>query len=280
MGRPLFSSSYQAPAVRVEPEQPKPSYERWNYWNAFDPDSDEFFENDDAVYEAFTDDAQLQREEGAGRTTVMVVEDGSSFSDESSSGRGSPMDDSESVSMGFDLRLRRQAPMTTNTSEVEDQGEHNEGARAGYADATSVPASEDRVYQAGDMVSQYANMFTMLSARPDASSSADASLASSYTPGSMYVDIPSPSRIPSPGIATPPRPSTPQNQMSPLFASPSPVPTVTPRLYSWTMRHPLVPFPEPLSPVPSGPLTNRSARMSVAHIVPGPAFHPVARIVG
>ena len=62
MGRPLFSR-HQTPAVRVEPEQPQPACEKWTYWNAFDPDSEEFFKRDDAVYEAFVadDDTALPR---------------------------------------------------------------------------------------------------------------------------------------------------------------------------------------------------------------------------
>src|ERR1700692_417065 len=55
MGRPLFSTSYSTPVVRTEPEPAPPTipFEKWTHWNAFDPDSDEFFESPDAVYEAF-----------------------------------------------------------------------------------------------------------------------------------------------------------------------------------------------------------------------------------
>ncbi|KAJ3000909.1 hypothetical protein NUW54_g6715 [Trametes sanguinea] len=45
MGRPLYSSVRQ-PAVRVQPEHQYPSYEKWSYANAFDPDAEEFFENE------------------------------------------------------------------------------------------------------------------------------------------------------------------------------------------------------------------------------------------
>ncbi|TDL26734.1 hypothetical protein BD410DRAFT_836564 [Rickenella mellea] len=59
MGRPLFSTSLAPPVVRVaEPEQPT-QYEKWSSWNAFDPDSDEFFERDDVVYEAFLTPEQI-----------------------------------------------------------------------------------------------------------------------------------------------------------------------------------------------------------------------------
>ena len=85
-----------------------------------------------------------------------------------------------------------------------------------------------------------------------------------------YLDYPQEaSRTPSPEPGTralpsfpptPVRPSTPPAQMTPLFA-PSPPPSVTPRLYSWST------LTAPTSPIPASPLTNRNARMSVAHIV-------------
>ena len=70
MGRPLFSTLV-APAVRVaEPEavdSKLPTYERWSDLNAFDPDSDEFFDGDNVVYEAFLtaeEIAEQEREQG------------------------------------------------------------------------------------------------------------------------------------------------------------------------------------------------------------------------
>ena len=41
---------------------PKPAYpivEKWSPWNAFDPDSDEFFNSESAVYEAFLTDEEI-----------------------------------------------------------------------------------------------------------------------------------------------------------------------------------------------------------------------------
>ncbi|KAI5123495.1 hypothetical protein M0805_008863 [Coniferiporia weirii] len=54
MGRPLLSTliAPAEPAVRVA-EVHTPTYERWSYVNAFDPDADEFFEGENVVYEAF-----------------------------------------------------------------------------------------------------------------------------------------------------------------------------------------------------------------------------------
>ena len=72
MGRPLYTSillARHATEAAVQSAPPKPTYpvvEKWSRWNAFDPDSDEFFEADDAVYEAF-----LSEEEIAERTQTQ-----------------------------------------------------------------------------------------------------------------------------------------------------------------------------------------------------------------
>jgi hypothetical protein len=63
-------------------------------------------------------------------------------------------------------------------------------------------------------------------------------------------------------IAIPTRPVTPPNQASWSYGTPSPAPSVTPRLYNW--RQPTL----PIVGSPSSPLPNRTARLSVAHISP------------
>ena len=61
MGKPLYTSlllARRASEGTVKPQPPKSTYpvvEKWSRWNVFDPDSDEFFEADNAVYEAFED---------------------------------------------------------------------------------------------------------------------------------------------------------------------------------------------------------------------------------
>ena len=63
MGRPLYTSlllARHATEKAAQPEPPKPTYpvvEKWSRWNAFDPDSDEFFEA--AVWEAFLSDEEI-----------------------------------------------------------------------------------------------------------------------------------------------------------------------------------------------------------------------------
>src|SRR5262245_34997715 len=98
MGRPLYSLSYTAPAVRTEPEAGDSPYEKWTYWNAFDPDSDEFFESDNAVLEDFIDldqtahpaqeDVQVLNVDLVGRREGS---NSSSSSEGTVSERGSPM---------------------------------------------------------------------------------------------------------------------------------------------------------------------------------------------
>lgn len=55
MGRALFSLAYTVPkpVVRTEPEPQVETCSKWSEWNRFDPDSDDFFQ--DAEYEAFID---------------------------------------------------------------------------------------------------------------------------------------------------------------------------------------------------------------------------------
>lgn len=71
MGRPLFSTRYSpaASTVRVV-EAPAPTYERWSYINAFNPDADEFFDGDNCVHEDF-----LPLEEGASTSVPSTAQE-------------------------------------------------------------------------------------------------------------------------------------------------------------------------------------------------------------
>lgn len=320
MGRPLFSQSFETPAVRIEPEQPHSACEKWTYWNAFDPDSDEFFENDNAVYEAFVDASQLRmQEESQGETRqhriVDIVAEDPALSEGSSSGRGSPASDMSVEEI--DLALRRRAGWAqTNQADENIPGLGLDVFLPPHPDSIE----RTRSYEPGDVISQYANMFHLLSSPtstlavrgrvlPPPSPSAPATSAPSSRPDhyeslSGALDAPDnittsvdtersdmrgmPASQPSIPIrpSTPPSgtyslvasPSTPPNQTSPLHASPSPAPTVTPRLYSWSSRNPMTAYPT--SPVLPGPLPNRNARLSVAHIPPSPALVSVHHVVG
>lgn len=88
MGRPLYTSTLlarQAPAVAEpqpaqtrsqRPQASVPVVPKWTRWNAFDPDSDEFFEAEDAVYEAFLTEEQIaQRERQASEERARLMAD-------------------------------------------------------------------------------------------------------------------------------------------------------------------------------------------------------------
>lgn len=76
MGRPLYSTllatrrateevaTQLPPPVTSAAQTECPVIEKWSRWNSFDPDSDEFFQADDAVYEAFlTEEEVIARDE-------------------------------------------------------------------------------------------------------------------------------------------------------------------------------------------------------------------------
>ncbi|KAH9951214.1 hypothetical protein B0H21DRAFT_720123 [Amylocystis lapponica] len=305
MGRPLFSISH-APHVRVEPEPVYPVPEKWSYWKPFDPDADEFFENDDAVYEAFIDPTQLPlHDHGSEHSVAMVVENSSSSSSSSSSsGRGSPMDASEGISVEeIDLHLRQQAtPAWLETGRAEDDEETRRHGTQGPP-----PPARSMLYETLEgseeaarahspaMGTEYTNVYPIVSGSISSSSAHALHMREHRAQSFQFSDtfigtrprsvspIPVPASPPprvapsSTQPATPVRPSTPPNQFSPFYGSPSPPPSVTPRLYSWSSHNPMASLPT--SPSAAGPLTNRSARLSVTHISPALLSLPRPRIL-
>ncbi|KAI0794442.1 hypothetical protein C8Q74DRAFT_1315157 [Fomes fomentarius] len=272
MGRPLFSSTRQA-AVRVEPEPQHPTYEKWTYWNAFDPDSDEFFESDNAVYEAFIDPAnRIQLPADRPEPPAVVDVDVSSSSEASSSGRGTPMEVVDVDNIDRQLAREREI-LRARMRALDDPTPRNPVLDAQIEAGRALPPDE--------RVSYYMSLMDrMQTVQRERREDAEARpTVRERIP--TYLDLPleDESRSPSPeGVVlsrvsvptTPARPSTPPAQTTPLFASPSPPPSVTPRLYSWSS---LAPAPG----VPASPLTNRGARLSVAHIVT-PALVPAHRV--
>ena len=315
MGRPLFSH-HQTPAVRVEPEQPQPVCEKWTYWNAFDPDSEEFFKRDDAVYEAFVADDGIVLP----HSPTVIEAPSVSSSEASSSGRVSPTEDAgrDLSTEEIDLALRREANLIRlgATREEEIQRRVRE-AREAFADSglsiPDIPADADpdtilRYVRGLDSISRHASMQavrervlppTPPSAPRDTSSEPFRPIATtddlthSETTGEQTsaargipVAVPStlsattatqtllfPDRPLTPpaniGLLTTQLLSTPPSRSPALDASPSPPPSVTPRLYSWSARN-----PAPATPVSPGPLRNRDARLSVEHISPLPDSSP------
>ncbi|OCH91517.1 hypothetical protein OBBRIDRAFT_792229 [Obba rivulosa] len=311
MGRPLFSHQYQTPAVRVEPEQP-PTYEKWTYWNAFDPDSDEFFESEDAVYEAFVDPSQLPlQDQEDGRVSrshsppLAVLRD-DSVSPASSSGRGTPMDDVQTVSVE-EISLDTHQSGWVQIGRVEETEMQRDPMPTTFVESPI----EDRVYHAGEMVTQYANMYQIVSTHPSsrASPSQPSASAPPFIRSPTYIDYasrpPSPplhieraTQLPSPihdtyleyvssppAFMIPPRPVTPPTLSARLreeqAEDPSPPPTVTPRLYTWGTSRWAVPSAShyPPSPVPASPLAHRGVP-PMAWVTPSTMVLPPSRVRG
>ncbi|KAI1791780.1 major facilitator superfamily domain-containing protein [Ganoderma leucocontextum] len=277
-----WSGALRVPAVRVEPEPQHPTVEKWTYWNAFDPDSDEFFDNDDAVYEAFIDPADRIQLPADPTEPPAEAIDVSSSSEASSSGRGTPME----VVDDIDTQTNRM--MTVTMQDLESRTRimraldlplpRNSALDAAIDVGRGLPA-EERVTYLRSLLDR-TDSDRERAQEPRAQAEARSALREREP---TYLDWPQEdSRPTTPEPAggarasvpvTPVRPSTPPAQAAqatPLFISPSPPPSVTPRLYSWATISASGPA------VPTSPLTNRGARMSVAHIV-RPSLVPVHR---
>lgn len=247
MGRPLFSQAYTAPAVRLEPEQPQP-FERWSIWNPFDPDSEEFFA--DAEVERICPAEEAQDSGARSTRSLSPVEGGAesaSVSEASSSGRGTPTGDDDDLSAEeLELAIRRRvSPARDRRAGTPDDGQtyraaarpHTSYVRALHYDppqrasppsATTMPI-------------------------PRAQVAPEPIVALPATPArSNPIPIPAPARPTTPTHGTP----------TYSYGSPSPPPSVTPRLYTWASRTPAL----PIAASPGSPLPNRGARMSFAHI--------------
>ncbi|KAI0339598.1 hypothetical protein BDW22DRAFT_570743 [Trametopsis cervina] len=276
MGRPLFSQTYPAassPAVRQpepEPARAQDPYARWTYWTPFDPDSEEFFV-----------DAEEERVRVGGADETIVVEDmiGSSSSEGSASGRETPV--------FADV-------MEPSFAEVVEAGRWATARRAlvnANATLDAIAASDDEdeelMYpQLGeDEGHTYRAMQVRQGQSPPSVGFASPRATTSYVRvphGARRSRSPEPINLPSPSpvqhstvsapIAIPARPSTPPNQASWPYGTPSPAPSVTPRLYTW--RPPAL----PIAVSPGSPLPNRSARMSVARI--SPSAVALQRVIG
>ncbi|CDO69339.1 hypothetical protein BN946_scf184746.g20 [Trametes cinnabarina] len=264
MGRPLFSAGLQ-PAVRVQPEPQHPSHDKWSYDNAFDPDADEFFENDDAVYEAFIDPGQQIQLPGSSfpPAAVLAAEPISSpsSSEASSSDRGSPTVPFPVHMFPTDLRPATYDALRASNDDTRlPPPTPRDPALDAQIDAVRGLPSDQRVDYYLSMIEH------MEVARQRQADERQRRLENlRETRPRMRDMIPDHLPLPQhqPRSATPepvpatPRPSTPPMQPASVSLSPSPPPSVTPRLYSWTT------FPATIPP-PGSPLSNRGARVSVA----------------
>jgi len=264
MGRPLFSS----PAVRVEPEQPAqhPTLEKWTYWKPFDPDSDEFFVN--PIDERFLDSVQVQQQADATRAASPIGEDSSS-SEGSSSGRASPAAD-EDAEEEVDVTRETAASIISNlTREMAARG-------VDINEELDSPPPLRPVTPDYDEIDMYESLSSRVRDAEDARAVSETyigmgiamnqSSRSRSPPGQMFGrDTRRTSPMPIP------RPVTPPSYSSYNWGSPSPVGSITPRnFFTWSTLN--------STGSPNGPLTNRSARMSVSNIAP--ISHTASRIYG
>jgi hypothetical protein len=282
MGRPLFSQPYvTAPVVRSEPEPGVTPYEKWTRWNCFDPDADEFFESEHAVYEAFIDPVPHSSQEGEDMVVTLVEREYSQSSSEGSgSESGSPMavgsDDPASMlaevyaSANWEGRFLAQ-PLAFVS---EAQSASDATATPFFASVTGAMSRNAELSngaRAGRQRSATINIMTNVRV-PDVRQGSNAiptSNAADIVPRTLNItpiNIPTPrTEIFEPASGSsplPPLPSTPPSQRRAPQVAPSPAPSVSPRINSWS--RPVM----PPSPSPTAPLPNRSARMSLAHIHP------------
>ncbi|EKM50637.1 uncharacterized protein PHACADRAFT_264016 [Phanerochaete carnosa HHB-10118-sp] len=252
MGRPLFSQAYTAPAVRVEPEQPQP-YERWSYWNPFDPDSEEFF--------ADAEDERICSVESVVRGVSPVMEEvGSSSSSEASlSGRGTPTQEDDGLSIEeVELGYRRRAL---------------DGVVRDTTVRTIVlPEDDGQTYRA---VARPQTSFIRTSYHespqwdPPTRSPSPVSFPLPHMEVMPDLPRPAPTHSDPIPILVSARSTTPHNDTPRYsYGSPSPPSSVTPRLYTWTALQSLT--------SQGSPLPNRGARRSLAHIAPSPATARIA----
>ncbi|KAG1881077.1 hypothetical protein F4604DRAFT_1578173 [Suillus subluteus] len=251
MGRPLYSKAFQTEPIIREPETPLP-YQKWSYINAFDPDSDEFFENDQAVYEAFIDHVPVEHSEDEEETE----------------------EDRETVVIRLDLtgegsHLDRDSPMAVGGDSLAQY------IAQAYQRQTAEPETPVRIDSSRDIMAP-------LDAHPQPVPSTQPHNIFNHTHHESRGELPLPTPsapIPVPGThsqhsssgeglsfssfyhqhlsSTPPPRYTSFSRFSP-----SPPPTVSPRIYSWASHH------QTYSPAGTSPLPNNNARMSHAHISP------------
>ena len=268
MGRPLYSRTFTTtPAVR-DPEPP--SCETWSYLNAFDPDSDDFFDNENAVYEDFVDhvtplnpvevDEEDVDEEEARDMLVVRMGNASPISSESSS-----LSDNESpLAVGTEDPAQLVVDAFHGIRQMSDEGESEPAVRVRLA--TRSFAGEARW---GSQTTESVRTHPRRQFATRAAFRGGPYRSHSHRDESLPVPAPS-APIPVPAVSRRsaavddralPSPSTPPRQ-TPYFSM-SPPPTSTPRLYTWA-RNPS----HSTSPSSGSPFTNPHARTSYTHLSP------------
>jgi hypothetical protein len=290
MGRALFSQNYtSAPAVRTEPEPSIDPFSKWSRWNAFDPDSDEFFDN--AVDELFIDTEEYKQEQ----ERISLLADGGTgspvSSESSGSDRGSPMavgSDDPAVliadaysSLDWEQRFLAVGAADAEWRRARDERQHSD--TLGYPRLSSLLTSRaprhigaeasdnprpGRISRSRSTTVSGGPAFHPPSSLRNSTTATEISGDTSTSPqtNTLTVNV-TPMTIPI--EPSTPSPLSPQWSATPYdtMFSPSPAPVVTPRIYSWNHRAvPRSPTSPSSSHGSSGPLTNPGARMSLPRI--------------
>lgn len=287
MGRFLFSHSTVPPVRIQQPETAVDLCEKWSMWNRFDPDSEDFFQ--DAEYEAFIDPAQYQREQEE-LVAVAQTDAATEISDSSdgSSDHGSPMavgSDDPAILIatyanppwsGAAANVGWQSPITDHPT-VTAGITYNPGrmqsvfsARPNETDDTDHLGNPPFIPPASFRESSPDIELDPSHSSPPQSPTLRRTvnitpITVSTSPQVVFMP-PTRSSSPSDRLSTPPPP---RFETSSAILTPSPVPSVTPRFYSWH-HHPITTLPpSPTLPHGSnrdGPFTNPHARVSLMRI--------------
>ena len=260
MGRPLYSRTFSdtIPAVReLEPS----SCETWSYLNAFDPDSDEFFDNENAVYEDFigpVTPVTLEEEEDDEERDMLVVR----------MGYGSPIT-SESSLNDSPLAVGAEDPAHLIVDAFHGIRQIDEAESEPAVRVRLAPRAVPTEVRWGSQTTESGR------SQPRRMRATRAAIRTvSFPQRDELLPVPAPSApIPVPAISRRrsvvvderafPSPSTPPRQTPVAHFSMSPPPTSTPRLYTWA-RNPTY----SASPSSGSPFTNPHARTSYTHLSP------------
>lgn len=271
MGRPLFSLAFQTePHVVSEPEPPCP-YQKWSYINPFDPDSDEFFESDQAVYEAFVDhvEAEQSEDEDDVERDMVVIRMGNASpisSEDSLSERDSPMavgadDPAQYIAQAYRRQIAEvdaPARVSLGTRGIPGEIQVELVVVNSSRDNVEIPdVPQQLVATSQTDLSSYHPHLESLDELPLPPASAPIPV-----PGSRYQRSASVEDFTFPSFYHQNSPMTPPRHSAFHRFSPSPPPTVSPRIYTWASRR------QTYSSTGTSPFTNTNARLSHAHLSP------------
>lgn len=274
MGRPLFSTliATAEPVVRVA-EVETPTCERWSAVNPFDPDADEFFEGDDAVYEAFlTPEEVAQREqeqralEAQGERVQMRRDDIRERLIHSLAVSGHLTRDA------VDGILLQNAQLQRPELVEDDSASSSEGTASGRVSPSQLAADLalqfDRTHPS--ISQQEVDNQPLSPETPNPRHSISLPGSPPYAPSQLFESILASGDIHETMLSMPVRSAPIPVQHSPHAASTAMTPpgSVTPRFLSWHHSRPRA-IPMSPSPTPDAPFGSlRASRMAVSYLAP------------